>query len=439
MPTLSLAMIVKNEEANLLHCLGSVEGLVDEIVILDTGSTDRTLEIASSFGAIIGHFQWCNDFAAARNAALGLCTQEWVLVLDADEAVDRMDHAVIRDALQSGGAPAFCLPVRSYVPTGDVLCFDQVPSRNTSSYTEGSSCSYFVDVPLLRLCRNFPDLAFRGAIHEILDGYFQAKGLPVGTCPAVIHHYGKLATDYDRSKQPLYLAIAEKEAARTPGNAHAQFLLLMQAKMLEDWKLVLKAFRAFQKLEKHPPAFVLIAAAEARLNLGNPAEALPLLERVLRSEPRNTLARHVQALALVAVQRPREAMEALQKAIASNPGFAPSVHLLSSLEYQAGWPDRARATLRDGLGHSPANERLYRALIKLDLDSQQNGLASRDAQEALQVCPNGGEGIWHWLAAVGMLAQGQSDRALAFLEQGLRIVPDHAGLLRLRNDLTRRA
>ena len=99
MPTLSLAMIVKNEEKNLGHCLASVKDLVDEMVVVDTGSTDGTVALAESFGARLGHFPWTGDFAAARNESLRLSTGDWVLVLDADEAVDALDHPKVREAI----------------------------------------------------------------------------------------------------------------------------------------------------------------------------------------------------------------------------------------------------------------------------------------------------------------------------------------------------
>jgi glycosyltransferase involved in cell wall biosynthesis len=85
--TVSLSIIVKNEENSLPHCLNSVKDLVDEIVVLDTGSTDKTPEIAKEFGAQVYHFEWCNDFSAARNTALKYVTSDWILVLDADETL----------------------------------------------------------------------------------------------------------------------------------------------------------------------------------------------------------------------------------------------------------------------------------------------------------------------------------------------------------------
>src|ERR1700689_1973012 len=78
-------MIVRNAENDLRPCLESARPLVDQIVVIDTGSTDRTQEIAAEFGATVVSFPWTDHFADARNAALAPITTDWVLVLDADE------------------------------------------------------------------------------------------------------------------------------------------------------------------------------------------------------------------------------------------------------------------------------------------------------------------------------------------------------------------
>src|SRR5882757_3140262 len=90
---ISLTMIVRNEENNLPRCLESVRGLFDEIVVVDTGSTDRTAEIARSFGARVFDFVWVDDFAAARNAALARARGAYAFWLDADDRLDPPQHA----------------------------------------------------------------------------------------------------------------------------------------------------------------------------------------------------------------------------------------------------------------------------------------------------------------------------------------------------------
>ncbi|GAA0772675.1 hypothetical protein GCM10009108_01800 [Castellaniella ginsengisoli] len=83
-PTIALVMIVKNGAATLTRCLSSVQGYVDDAIVLDTGSTDDTVAIARGFGAQVHHFDWTNDFSAARNAALACSSADWNLILDAD-------------------------------------------------------------------------------------------------------------------------------------------------------------------------------------------------------------------------------------------------------------------------------------------------------------------------------------------------------------------
>ncbi|MGO9914668.1 MAG: glycosyltransferase [Isosphaeraceae bacterium] len=100
-PKVSLTMIVRDEQENLPHCLGSVAGLFDEIVVLDTGSTDRTREIAREFGAWVIDFVWVDDFAAARNAALARATGDYAFWLDADDVVDPPQRANL-EALLDG-------------------------------------------------------------------------------------------------------------------------------------------------------------------------------------------------------------------------------------------------------------------------------------------------------------------------------------------------
>jgi len=88
MVTISLCMIVKNEENCLEKCLGSLKGLVDEMIVVDTGSTDRTKEISNAFGAKVYDFKWTGDFSEARNFSFSKATCDYIYSADADEELD---------------------------------------------------------------------------------------------------------------------------------------------------------------------------------------------------------------------------------------------------------------------------------------------------------------------------------------------------------------
>lgn len=147
---LSLCAIVKNEEASLARSLSSVRDVVDEMVILDTGSTDRTIEIAQEFGARVYHFEWCNDFSAARNQALKYVQGKWVLVLDADEVLTPEIVPELKQAL----APA------------DHLVVNLVRKEVGAAQSPYSLVS--------RLFRNHPKICFSRPYHALVDDSVQA-------------------------------------------------------------------------------------------------------------------------------------------------------------------------------------------------------------------------------------------------------------------------
>ncbi|MGK7922121.1 MAG: glycosyltransferase [Trichodesmium sp.] len=142
---LTFCIIVKNEEKNLPRCLASVKNVVDEIVVLDTGSTDRTTEIAKEFGAKVHYFEWCNDFAAARNESLKYVTGDWILVLDADEYLSPKIARHIREAIKN----------ESYILIN--LLREEIGATQ-SPYSLVS-----------RLFRNHPEIKFSRPYHAIVD------------------------------------------------------------------------------------------------------------------------------------------------------------------------------------------------------------------------------------------------------------------------------
>ncbi|MGA2117477.1 MAG: glycosyltransferase [Bryobacteraceae bacterium] len=164
---LSAALIVRDEEEQLRGCLGSVEKLVDEVVVVDTGSLDGSRDVARHFGARVEEFAWCEDFSAARNRGLDLVRGDWVLYIDADERVLPCDFGVVRAQLAD---PAYA----GY----------EVLLRPRPRYTP-----YWI----LRLFRSDPTIRFRGVIHEniwpAVEAY--AGGVShVGRSPLLLDHAG---------------------------------------------------------------------------------------------------------------------------------------------------------------------------------------------------------------------------------------------------------
>ncbi len=167
---ISAILIVKNEEKHLDRCLQSIQGGVDEIIVVDTGSTDKTVEIAESFGATIGHFEWCNDFSAARNYSLGLATGDWALWIDADEAVTPESWNPIYEAV-----------VRPHFGGYFTRIVNFTDENETTEYTHAP----------IRLFRIDPRIRFTGSIHEQISPAIDALAWPTAHLDKVtIHHFG---------------------------------------------------------------------------------------------------------------------------------------------------------------------------------------------------------------------------------------------------------
>jgi len=142
---LSLCMIVKNEESSLPQALNSVKDVVDEMVILDTGSTDKTVEIAKEYGARVYQSDWCNDFSAARNEALQYVQGKWVLVLDADEVL----------------TPSIVPELQQVIHNEQYLLINLIRQEVGAAQSPYSQVS--------RLFRHHPEVHFSRPYHAIVD------------------------------------------------------------------------------------------------------------------------------------------------------------------------------------------------------------------------------------------------------------------------------
>lgn len=309
---ISLCMIVKNEEALLDKCLSSVHGLVDEIIVVDTGSTDRTVEIAQAHGARIEHFKWCDDFAAARNYSLGFARGEWILILDADESLNPADHAAIR-ALTTRGGDAFAFVLRNYFFSGNTSTFDKPAEKNDTGFN--MEFPYYSDSTALRFWRRGPK--FTNKIHELPT----IREFEVVS--PVIHHYGKMDTPREAAKRETYFRLAKEEAAAHPMNCQLHFSLAGEAYVLHEWETALEAAKAYMRLEpQQVPLMMILVAGCASAELGKLEHALYYFNAVLKAEPNHTLAMTEAAKAFFGLGHVNEAFGLIKSAIKISPNFS---------------------------------------------------------------------------------------------------------------------
>ena len=175
--TLSVCMIVKNEEDHLGDCLESVKGFADQIVVVDTGSKDGTVKIADSYGALVVHSDWRNDFSYSRNISLDNATSRWNLWLDAD---DRVPPAEVEKFKKLKTAPpdrAFYLKIRNVRPGGFGEHWFQ-----------------------LRIFPNHPEIRFERKIHEQVQPSLKQLKIPIKQTDIGIDHIGYETLDMQKKK-----------------------------------------------------------------------------------------------------------------------------------------------------------------------------------------------------------------------------------------------
>ncbi|RJX20679.1 MAG: tetratricopeptide repeat protein [Ammonifex sp.] len=267
---LSLCMIVKNEEEYLSRCLKSVQGVVGEVVVVDTGSTDRTVEIAKSFGARVHHFPWTGDFSAARNVSLEKATGDWIIFLDADEELVEEDGPKLREIIASGGADGYYLTEINFV--GDRPGIDAV--INTA----------------FRVFRNRTEHRFTGAIHEQIVACVQKHGGRIAFSEVRINHYGYLnQTSLSKNKIQRNLEILKKEVQKRPKDNFTRFNLGVEYLRLANYQDALKEFqKAFHKIPTLEIAYVSVLLRNIVLclkELKRYDEALSVLKDAVEGYP----------------------------------------------------------------------------------------------------------------------------------------------------------
>jgi tetratricopeptide (TPR) repeat protein len=274
---ISLCMIVKNEEDWIAGAVESVRSIVDEVIIVDTGSTDSTPSRARALGAKVLTTQWKASFADARNVSLNAAAKSWILVLDADERIGGSDLPYVKRATETGTADGYHLIQRNYVLDSRVIGW----TPNNGTYAEGAEYDGFVDNPLIRLFRNSAAIRFHGVVHEIIDPARLPLHLGFDSIPAVIHHYGKVRGEkYVRAKQQLYLTLGLKRVEEDPANAKAYFDLGIQYQELGRHAEACGCFEKVTEMTQLPGALLYWAISEKELR--HYERAASLLNRALQ-------------------------------------------------------------------------------------------------------------------------------------------------------------
>ncbi|QDH20847.1 glycosyltransferase family 2 protein [Saccharibacillus brassicae] len=289
--TIALCMIVKDEEKHLKKCLDSVASVVDQIVIVDTGSTDRTLEIAEQYQAEIHHFEWINDFSAARNKAIKYAHTDYILVLDADEYLP--EDADLQNDISSEDDYYF-------VKIHNLLSGERALNHLA-----------------IRLFANHKGLNYKNRLHEHLDVTGEGAHLIAGHANSVIMHVGY--TDdmmQDRNKANRNLALILKGAEEDP-SAYNLFNLGRTYFWVGEYQKAMtflkKAYSLSKGLTILPELVTTLCKALGELKRYE--EALVILIDAVNVYPNETDLLHLKALFFKEIGYKKDAIRTMEACI----------------------------------------------------------------------------------------------------------------------------
>jgi glycosyltransferase involved in cell wall biosynthesis len=427
-PTVSLCMIVRNEESTLATCLRSVGDLVSETIVVDTGSTDRTKVVARQCGAKVFEFPWVDDFAAARNQSLRHAKGQWIFWLDADEFFDEENRKRLRNIF--GGL-------------GDDNCVYMMKQWSVADQVNGSA----MVVDHARLFRKQPGVGWRFRIHEQILPALQEAGAKVVFTDIVLRHFGyqNPACRKQKLERNLHLLLIEHQ--ERPDEA---FTLFNLGGTYLDAGDVGTAMPYIQKCIEHAPkgasflakAYVLLA--QIQRSLGHVENGLGYCREGKALFPKDVELWFEEGLLLQAKKDSASAQRCFEHILnlpqlpcyvgldAGLRGHLARHHLALALREQSR-PSDAEAQWRAATTECPHFGPAWLGLAEVCLEQQRGGevekMIDRLSEEAQ------GKPIIAVLRARVCLSRGQHDAACRIMQDAIGQAPRFIWLRMLLSDM----
>jgi len=231
---ISLCMIVKPGEKRLDYCLRNVKDIADQIIIvINKGKEDITKEIAKKHGADVYEFEWCDDFSKARNFSISKATQDWILILDADERISEKSKRIIKDAVKNDKNDIFSMTKKNLLLTKGLHAKKVIRKYCKDSHT-------------YNLFRNLPDIRYIFRVHETLNQEairkYREEKLPV-----IIYN---IRNKKDPPRASYYRMLIEKDLEDGYINKGVLFNLIEASIANKEWEKIDKYIESLKKLSK---------------------------------------------------------------------------------------------------------------------------------------------------------------------------------------------
>jgi tetratricopeptide (TPR) repeat protein len=427
MGSVGLSMIVKNGAETIRPCLESVRGVVQQIVIADTGCTDNTCDIAQEFGASIISVPWENDFAKARNAALEPVKTDWVLVLDADEELDGDAKLNMPQLMQAADIGGYLTPIRNYVGMRFSRGWDRTAVPNDGRHPRAKDApAYFVHENC-RFFRRDPKIYFTGRVHELVENQISGAGYKLAFANFCIHHFGQLLDAQVRdSKAAFYRDLLRLRVQEHPDDLLGLVQLGLQE--YEVFKNPEEALRCFARCLALEPrvAEAWLFTGMIYIDLGKYQEALTALEQDQREGAVIALREQLKGDALLGLGRFKEARLRYRRALKLTGSDDPLLESkLGYTEVKAGQKNTGLEKLRRAARAVPGMFAIHDRLMKACIMADRLPEAAEVAEQLASTAGN----PKFFLRAASIRAQlRQWEPAADILARGLLLFPQSAEL-----------
>ena len=310
-PTLSLCMIVKNEEENLEKCLSLARPHVDEIVVVDTGSTDGTIEIARKYADVFDEIEWPGSFSTARNHSLDLATGDYILILDGDEYIESQEAwGKIRNSLGVLDIAALVLPVKNLLSENNVVSADMFWQE--------------------RVLRNHPDIRYHGTVHnqvmESIWAHAEQTGRHIARLDAEIVHTGYALPEEEMVKKYKTRIELLKHEYENPRDevyrAYYAYQLGLIYYIMRKNEEAAELFNAldYERLTPENAFYTRLLGAQTALRLNDLQSALVHCNEMLRINPNEPVGYYLTGVSLMRSKCFKDGMLMLLQAYNVNEG-----------------------------------------------------------------------------------------------------------------------
>ncbi len=421
---LSVCMIVKDEAERLPRALESVRRIADEIVVVDTGSSDDTVSVAESFGAKVIRSKWEDDFSQARNVSLSNAQGGWILCLDADEYVPPEAEAKILAAI-TREADAYFVRIESDM--------DSAAGRVFVNF-----------VP--RLFRNMHGVRFQGRVHEQVSPSLEKLGARIEISDIVFKHSGYAISEAEEIQKARRNAqLLAEDLALNPDDPLVLFHLGEAYSMMRQFGEAVSAYRKSIKAGSLQPEIASVVhqnLGAALIKLKEYDAAMSQLRRAVKINPQLLTVHLVLASALFGIKRfdraeaeiltyiekAQEKRKGVELKLGREPDIPCALVLLAKCRLAMGDLDRAREVLEDAVSRDPELRDAHLLLARIAFEQARFGAAVSHYSEAAKYYPD--EETLYFELSRAHLARGSVEKAAETIEQAIAAGLESAGLFK---------